>query len=124
MTLIDSSSWIHALRKTGNEEVRKRVFQLIVDGDAAWCDVVRLELRQGAVHPKEHVFLRELEADLPSMPMTPTVWDAACDLAVALRHAGQTVPLTDVMIFACAKTHGLDLEHQDKHFLTLSAVQR
>jgi hypothetical protein len=58
--LIDASSWIHALRKAGDPVVRARVHALLVDAQAAWCDVVR-------VHsvPVEHCDQR-LEALLAS----------------------------------------------------------
>ena len=40
-------------------------------------------------------------------------------LADRRRAAGVTVPLADLLIFACAKVHGLDLAHDDTHFLQL-----
>ena len=42
MKLIDSSSWIHALRKDGDPVVRSRVQQLLIEDEAAWCDIVRV----------------------------------------------------------------------------------
>lgn len=122
MTLVDTSSWIHALRKSGDPSVRAKVIGLLEDGQVAWCDVVRLELRQGAVVKKEIRFLDDLEQDIPLLPMTTDVWNLACEVAAKLRKTGKTLPLTDVMIHACAKTHKVALEHADKHFDTLATL--
>jgi predicted nucleic acid-binding protein len=32
------------------------------------------------------------------------------------RASGVTVPLADLLIFACAKIHGLEVAHDDSHF--------
>ena len=37
-------------------------------------------------------------------------------LADRARAAGVTVPLADLLIFACAKTHALEVAHDDTHF--------
>ena len=48
MILVDSSSWIHFLRPDGDAVVRARVSQALREGEACWCDMVRLELWNGA----------------------------------------------------------------------------
>jgi len=45
--LIDTSSWIDAMRRDGDPAVRARVLALMQSGEAAWCDMVRLELWNG-----------------------------------------------------------------------------
>ena len=47
MKLIDTSSWIDALRRDGDPQIRARVVALMASGEAAWCDLVRLELWNG-----------------------------------------------------------------------------
>ena len=44
VVLIDTSSWIEALRADGNIDVRRRVQTLMIDGRAAWCDLVAVDL--------------------------------------------------------------------------------
>jgi predicted nucleic acid-binding protein len=34
-----------------------------------------------------------------------------------------TVPLADLLIFACAKIHGLEVAHDDTHFDELSKLE-
>jgi len=48
VVLIDTSSWIEALRASGKISIRERVKNLMIDGAAAWCDMVTVELWNGA----------------------------------------------------------------------------
>jgi predicted nucleic acid-binding protein len=114
--LIDTSSWIHALRKTGDPVVRERVRSLLMETEAAWCDVVRVELWQGVKKKVEADFLKQLEANLTLLPMDKAVWDLACQLGNRSRAAGKPVPTTDLLIAACSIAHNVELEHCDRHF--------
>ena len=116
MKLIDSSSWIHALRKDGDPGIRAKVHQLLVEDEAAWCDLVRVELWRGVSKKKEVSFLREMEQSIRLLPVTPEVWNLACELAQKCRIQGTPVPTTDIVIAACALFHKVGLEHSDKHY--------
>ena len=116
MKLIDSSSWINALRKDGDPVVRSRVQQLLIEDEAAWCDIVRVELWRGVSKRKEINFLRELEKNISLLPITTEVWDLACTLAQKCRSKGTPIPSTDIVIEACRRVHHVELEHVDKHF--------
>ena len=48
VVLVDTSSWIEALRSSGRADVRERVRVLLLNGLAAWCDMVAVELWNGA----------------------------------------------------------------------------
>jgi predicted nucleic acid-binding protein len=114
--LVDTSSWVHALRRQGAAEVRKRVKALLEAGEAAWCPMVRLELWNGVGSEGDRKTLRALEDVVPELPLTDAVWQAACDLAERCRRAGKTAPVQDVLIGACARIHHVDLEHADAHY--------
>lgn len=116
MKLIDSSSWIHALRKDGDPAIRARVRLLLVDDEAAWCDIIRVELWRGVSKKKEISFLKELEKSIRLLPITAEVWDHACELAQKCRVQGTPIPTTYIIIEACARFHKVGLEHSDKHF--------
>lgn len=122
MKLIDSSSWIHALRKDGDPIVRARVQKLLLEDEAAWCDLVRVELWRGVSKNKEVNFLRELEGIISLLPITAEVWDLACDLAQKCRTKGTPIPSTDIVIEACRRIHKVGLEHVDKHFELISKL--
>jgi predicted nucleic acid-binding protein len=116
MKLVDTSSWIEQLRRGGNTTVRTRVEELLAAGEAAWCSIVRLELWNGAKGGSEQAVLREMETEIPSLEITPPVWDRAVKLASAARGKGVTVPTTDLLVAACARQHGVAIEHCDSHF--------
>jgi len=120
--LVDSSLWVHQLRKSGDPAQRDRVNALLASGEAAWCPAVRLELWRGVTNDVERKTLRHYEALLPNYEISPEVWDRAIQLADRGRSAGVTVPLTDLLIFACAKLNGLVVAHHDSHFDELAKL--
>jgi len=117
--LIDTSCWIEALREHGNAEVRRRVHEHVHGGRACWTPVVRLELWNGARGDREKKTLREFEQVLPELDMPAKVWDIACELARRARAAGLTIPITDLLIAACARHHGVEVESTDAHIAEL-----
>ena len=122
MTLIDTSAWIHSLRRDGDREIRERVAALLTAGSAAWCPLVRAELWNGARAGHEQKVLRDMERDLVELPLTPAVWDAAFELARTARARGLTVPTTDIVVQACANHHGIGVLHADGHFRHLGRL--
>lgn len=120
--LIDTSAWIEAMRASGDEAIRLRVERLMLDARAVFCDLVRLELWNGARGERERRWLRELEEALETVPTTPEVWERASSLARSCRARGITVPATDLLVAACAAEHGLDLLHRDAHFDRLQGL--
>lgn len=115
MKLVDTSSWIDYLRSL-DSEASKRVEKLVLEEEAAWCDVTLVELWNGVRGAKEKRDLAELEREIALLPVDSSVWQAAKQLALACREAGLTVPMADVVIAACAKTYDVELEHCDRHF--------
>lgn len=118
-TLIDTSSWIHALRQSGDEEVRQRLSRIVSAGEAVWCNAVRLELWNGARGTAEKRRLKDFDDVLPRLEIDDQVWELACSLAKVSRSAGLTIPAIDLLIFACARRHKVHLDHCDDHFIRL-----
>ena len=121
--LVDSSLWVHQLRKSGDPVNRVRVNALLESGEAAWCPPVRLELWRGVTNDAERKTLRRYEALLLSYEISPDVWDRSIQLADRGRSAGLTVPLADLLIFACARLNGIDVAHDDSHFDELAKLE-
>ncbi len=48
MKLIDTNCWKQSLRRKGIPEVRSYVAAVLERDEAAWCQLVRLELWRGA----------------------------------------------------------------------------
>jgi len=115
MKLVDTSAWVEYLRP-GLSEVGERVEDLLLDDEAAWCDMVMLELWNGARGSEEKRKLAELSAVAPRLETTAAVWELAHKLAVRCRDKGKTLPAADILVAACAAHHGVELEHKDAHF--------
>ena len=122
MILVDTSAWIHFLRTGGDAQVTDRVRAALEGGDACWCDMVRLELWNGAGGAREKKVLREFDAALPLLPTTDAVWTRSRELATACRETGITVPATDLLIAACAFEHGVPIECSDADFERIRSV--
>jgi hypothetical protein len=122
VVLVDTSSWIHFLRPDGEAEVRARVEAALRAGTARFCPLVRLELWNGAGGERERKVLREFERLVPDLPIDAGTWGEACDLARRCRGAGVTVPATDVLIAACARRNGAEIEHADADFDAIARV--
>ena len=116
MTLVDTSSWIEQLRRDGDSDVRARVEALLESGDAAWCPAVELELWNGARGDREFAAIAKMAETLISLDVDADVWETASKMARSCRSRKITIPATDIIVAACAKRHGVRLEHHDRHF--------
>jgi predicted nucleic acid-binding protein len=123
MKLVDTSAWVESLRPDGNRETAERVRALLLAGEAAWCAMVKLELWNGARGDHEKRVLRDMEEHIVELDMPAAVWNQAFDLARKTRIAGLTVPATDLLIAACARHHGVALEHRDAHYDSLAKLR-
>jgi predicted nucleic acid-binding protein len=83
---------------------------------------VRLELWRGVTNDAERKTLRRYEALLPDYEISAEVWQRSIQLADRARASGVTVPLVDLLIFSCARTHGLEVAHDDTHFDELTKL--
>lgn len=122
ITLVDTSSWIESLRRHGSINVRERVRKLLINGTASWCDMVSVELWNGARGEKEKKRLAELEKAIICLPTTEEVWVLARKLAKKCRNAGQTIPSTDLLITSCALFYEAEIEHCDTHIGTILKI--
>lgn len=116
VALVDTSLWTQALRQNGDPVARERLRDLILNGRAAWCEIVRVELWRGTKGEREVAEMKRLDESLPRLSLNPTVYDIACDFAFKARRKGLIVPPTDMIIFACAIAHEVELAHADHHF--------
>ncbi len=99
-----------------------RVESALRAGTARWCPLVRLELWSGAGGERERKVLREFERVLPELAIDDAVWSGARDLARRCRAAGVTAPATDILIAACARHHGAQVEHAAGDFDAIARV--
>jgi predicted nucleic acid-binding protein len=116
LCLIDTSAWVEALRTDGDREVRRRVAGLLTEGRACLAEIVLLELWNGARGDREKSELARIEQRLPVLDTNRNVWSHAYELARVCRAQGATVPATDLLVYACARIHGTEIEQCDEHF--------
>lgn len=115
MKLIDTSSWVEYFRDRDSES-GDVVEELVLRGQAAWCDITLVELWHGVRGAKEKRELAVMEGEVERVPVNTPAWQLASKLALRCRERGFTLPISDIVTAACAVTHGLELEHCDKHF--------
>ncbi len=118
--LIDTSAWIEYFRCDGDSSIREQVVESIRSRKAAFCDMVFLELMRGNRRQREQATM--VAETLPRISTDRECWKKAVDLAIRASEAGKPVPNTDILIFACGKTHCADIIHRDRHFDTLAAL--
>jgi len=123
MTLIDTSSLVHFLRKKGDQKVKNRLQEILLRGEGALCDMVVVELWMGIGSREDERDVTELTGMLPLLPTDQPVWTLARKLALTCRKNGSPVPSSDALIAACAFTHQAELDYEDKHFLVLEQLR-
>ena len=121
MKLVDTSSWIEYLRHLDSAP-SLRVEDLVTADDAGWCDLIVIDLWNGARGRREKGLLAELEREITHFAIDGAVWRRARDLAINCRAAGFTAPAADIVIVACTRHYGLELEHCDAHFPRILAL--
>jgi predicted nucleic acid-binding protein len=121
MILVDTSCWVHFLRKDGNPQTKEKVLQILGEGSAVTCPVVLAELWMGAGSQKDQEDVSKLQGVLPCLLISGQVWEKSYDLAKACRKNGTPVPASDLIIAACAFYHGAHVEAVDKHFSVLKS---
>lgn len=121
--LVDTSCWVEALRKDGKAAVRQQVKHLLLAGEAAICDLILLELWNGARDQYQKDQIRRLESTLILLSIDKAVWEKAKALALLCRKNGLSIPATDLLIVAVALRHEVPVVHADKHIdLVMNAV--
>ena len=121
MKLVDTSVWLRFFNDRQPSAKTAELRELIRTGEAAFCDLVRLEL-QGC-RKTENRAIELLVDTLPMLEHNPEAWERACLLARKCRKLGKSVPNTDILIQATALEHKCEVLHEDKHFAMLSQLE-
>ena len=124
LVLIDTSAWIHALRKGGPLGPREAVGRVLAERRGATTGMVMLELLGGTRSRKEYQELFEDLRALHYLPVTDEMWTAACLLSHEIRRRGFHIPATDHLIASVAIANRCRLLHADRHFDLLAKHSR
>ncbi len=120
--LVDSSAWVDASRRNGDERVRSQVAALLASGAAAMTEPVWAELFQGARGRREEEQLEAWRSVSVWLAFDATCWEHAASVGRKCLRSGTNVPFGDVLVFACAKRHGVEMLECDRHFAMLAAA--
>ena len=119
MILIDTSAWIEFLRDTGSDTCER--VELLLAGEIAICDAVRMEVLAGARDERHLLSLRRLLARATVIPTEPGDYDDAAALCRRCRLQGETVrKLIDCLIASVAIRADLPIIHRDADFDVLA----
>ncbi len=117
--LVDTSVWVEFLR--GEKiAIKQRLEKLLDENRAVVAGIILAELLTGISDEKDQRFLEECFFGLPCLETTREIFAMAGKMGAALRKKGITMPLSDLLIAALAKAHGLTVLTLDNHFQTLA----
>lgn len=114
--LVDSSVWVEAGRTGGDPEIVARLTDLISSGLAAMTAPVWMELYQGIRGKREEARLEMTRSLCVWLEFDDVCWEEAARIARICLRSGLNVPFGDVLVFACATRHGVELLERDRHF--------
>jgi len=120
MILIDTSTWLFALKKDFHPVIKQKVEQLLVQSDVAICGMIALELLGGTTSVKEYLRLKSRLDALYYIESDRALWDLSSKLSFDLKRKGISIPYADILIAASALKERAILVHADSHFDSIS----
>jgi predicted nucleic acid-binding protein len=120
--LVDSSIWIGFLRENCSAEIREKIYQGLRSETFYLTAPVWAEIYRGVRSRKEESDLANLVKICGWLEFDRAAWQVAAETGRACVKAGVNVPSGDVLVHACARRHGAELFHQDKHFSMIDKV--
>jgi predicted nucleic acid-binding protein len=118
--LIDSSVWVEVSRKGGDESLKAELAELLRAGRTAMTWPVWVELHQGAKGKRDEENLKGWREVSHWLEFDDDCWVEAAKTARACLRSGVNVPFGDVLVFACARRHGVELLERDRHFAMIA----
>lgn len=117
--LVDTSVWIEFLRG-GKTAIKNRLEKLLDENRAVVSGIILAELLIGIHNEEDQDFLEESFLGLPFLEATRDIFAMAGKMGARLRKKGISMPLSDLLIAALAKSHTLTVLTLDHHFQTLA----
>jgi predicted nucleic acid-binding protein len=94
-----------------------------LDGELCLCAVSRWEMLFSARSPADYVAIERDLAKFRDLRMDAETFATAGRAQRELARTGRhRVPVSDLLIAACAQQHAADVVHVDRHFDVLSSV--
>lgn len=112
--LIDSSAWIHFLRRTSGWH--ETVAAILKEDRALTCGLIMMEIFRGARSQKEKRLLEEYFYLLEYVDLSKQDYREAADLAMQLAKKGFIIKTVDLLISHLALKNKCSLLHDDSDF--------
>ena len=114
VVLADTCIWIEYFRTRSalSEELKR----LIQEGSIVTTGIVILELLHGAKSAKSKDLIKDTLLALPFLETTRDSWLLAGEIGHTLRRKGITLPATDLLMAAIAKSNRCEVFTTDGHF--------
>ena len=120
--IVDTTIWIEFFRDpqlTHSNHLKDLLRQQRV----VMVGMVLAEIVQGVKDPKEARLVLASFKKLPYSEMTRDRWQQAGEISASLRKKGMTIPLSDLIIAACALAQGCEVYTLDPHFKRIPGVK-
>jgi len=122
--LLESSALIESFRKNARKDIIARVRNAIINGEAAVCEPILLELWAGASGLSEKKKIQEISETLAILECDAMVWSLARQNAKLFRAKGQTFSNFDILIFSLALRHEAGIIAVDKAYAKMRNIVR
>jgi predicted nucleic acid-binding protein len=123
--LADTSAWVWS-RRRAYPELRHAFDTVLIDGEVATCDMVRLELLYSTRNPVESAEIREELATLPDCPIAQDQWQRALWVYEQLSARGgahqRSVKHPDLLIAAAAEAADMTILHYDEDYDRIAEI--
>src|SRR6188768_1982305 len=121
MILIDSCMFIPLLRR-GIDPAQE--FSVLAEqDDICTCGVVRCETTRGIRAPRVRRAFQGYLDCLLYIPTPNKIWERTEELIYDVGRLGQTIPVTDGIIAACALSTGAAVLTLDRHFSAVPGLR-
>lgn len=114
MWLVDTNIFITWIRQ-GQTPVR-HLQPFLLAGQTVSCGIIRVEVLRGIINPRVKTELTQLFDVIPEIPLSSSTLKNASDMAWSLDRKGIVLPVTDLLIAACALQARSELITTDSHF--------
>ena len=122
--LVDSSAWVEVLRNRAASALHQSVGAALHEGRAALTAPVWVELYRGVRGKRELQQLDSLRKLCQWLDFDDDCWELAAQIARQCREGGATVPLGDVLVFACARRHAVEIIEHDARFAQIAKATK
>jgi len=120
--IVDTTIWIEFFRNP-ESGVANHLKELLRQRRVVMVGMVLGEIVQGVKDPKEAKLVLVSFAKLPYSEMTRDRWQRAGEISASLRKKGTTIPLSDLIIAACALSEEGEVYTLDPHFKRIPGVK-